>query len=495
MSQNSYQILKSLPVPSNGPFKPTWSSLKKYIVPSWFTTSKFGIFIHWGVYSVPAFGNEWYPRYMYMPDRPEHQYHLKKFGPVTDFGYKDFIPMFTGENWDPYEWAKVFKKSGAKFVVLVAEHHDGFALWESNYTRWCATKIGPKRDIVRELKEAVEGQGLIFGISYHRAEHWWFFDQGMKIESDVKDPRYLDLYGPAQSASLNPRDPPSLDNVQPNDEFLMDWLLRIVEAVEKYRPWLVYFDWWIANPSFQPYLKAFASYYYNRSYKWGIEPVIIYKQGAFGEGTAIPDLAERGTIKNVYPSTWLADTSIDYKSWGYIKDAEYKLPSVILSHLGDVVSKNGVFLLNIGPKADGTIPEEAKRILLDVGDWLNVNGEAIFGSKPWRVYGEGPSGINEGGFFTERKITLGYQDVRYTVKDYYPRQRHIYAILFGKPKEITLRSFMKNLKLIEEAVIVDVSRLDGKGKLEWSLSDEGLKIKIEEVIRAPLVIRVILDYR
>jgi len=151
--------------------------------------------------------------------------------------------------------------------------------------------------------------------------------------------------------------------------------------------------------------------------------------------------------------------------------------------------------LNIGSKADGTIPEEAKRILLDVGDWLNVNGEAIFGSKPWRVYGEGPSGINEGGFFTERKITLGYQDVRYTVKDYYPRQRHIYAILFGKPKEITLRSFMKNLKLIEEAVIVDVSRLDGKGKLEWSLSDEGLKIKIEEVIRAPLVIRVILDYR
>ncbi|MEM1560965.1 MAG: alpha-L-fucosidase [Ignisphaera sp.] len=488
-----YTILKSIPAPFKGPFKPSWSSLKNYRVPKWFIDSKFGIFIHWGVYSVPAFGNEWYPRHMYMPDRPEYQYHTKNFGPLTTFGYKDFIPMFTAENWDPDEWAKLFKRSGAKFVVLVAEHHDGFALWDSTYTRWCAARMGPKRDVVGELREAVERQGLVFGVSYHRAEHWWFFDHGMRIESDVRDPKYFDLYGPAQPALLDPRAPPSKDNIPPDREFLTDWLLRLVEIVERYRPWIVYFDWWIANLSFQSYLKAFAAYYYNRCYRWGIEPVIVYKHGAFKEGTAVPDLAERGTIKTIYPSIWLADTSVDYRSWGFIRDAEYKSSETLIAHMADVVSKNGVFLLNIGPKPDGTIPEESKRILLDIGEWFKVYGESVYGARPWRVYGEGPTEVGEGGFFIERKLAFTGEDIRYTFRDCYPGYNYIYAIVLGRPKEeVVLRAFTKNIKLAENG-IVDVDIVGIEKKVGWSIDADGLKLKtpVDEIQRHPYVIRII----
>ncbi|MEM1527000.1 MAG: alpha-L-fucosidase [Ignisphaera sp.] len=494
VATDPYDILKSIPAPCKGPFKPSWSSLKNYRVPKWFMDSRFGIFIHWGVYSVPAFGSEWYPRNMYIPDRPEHRYHVENFGSLTTFGYKDFIPMFTAENWDPDEWVKLFKRSGAKFVVLVAEHHDGFALWDSTYIRWCAARMGPKRDVVGELREAVERQGLVFGVSYHRAEHWWFFDHGMRIESDVRDPKYFDLYGPAQPASLDPRAPPSKDNIPPNKEFLMDWLFRLVEIIEKYRPWLVYFDWWIANPSFQPYLKAFATYYYNRCYRWGIEPVIVYKQKAFEEGTAVPDLAERGTIKTIYPSIWLADTSVDYRSWGFIKDAEYKPPKILIAHMADVVSKNGVFLLNIGPKPDGTIPEETKRILLDIGKWFKAYGESIYGVKPCKVYGEGPTEISEEGFFIEKRLVFTDEDIRYTFRESYLGYNHIYAIILGKPKEeVTLKIFTKYIKLVEDEIVgIDVAGIEKK--VEWNIDTEGLKIKlpVDEIKIYPYAIRIIV---
>lgn len=487
---NPFKILASIPAPTKGPFQPSWDSLKGYKAPKWFTDSKFGIFIHWGAYSVPAFGNEWYPRNMYDPSRPEYEYHVKNFGPHTEFGYKDFIPMFTAENWDPDEWAKTFERAGAKFVVLVAEHHDGFALWDSSYTRWCAARIGPKRDIVKELKLAVENRGLIFGVSYHRAEHWWFFETGTRIESDVKDPKYFDLYGPAKPASLDPRAPPSPNNVPPDQSFLMDWLLRIVEVVEKYRPWIVYFDWWIANPAFEPYLQAFAAYYYNRCESWGIEPVIVYKHGAFKDGTAVPDLAERGTVETLQEYPWLADTSVDYRSWGYIKNAEYKTPETIVQHMIDVVSKNGVFLLNIGPKPDGTIPEEQKRILFRIGDWLETYGEAVYGSKPWKSFGEGPTKV-EGGFFTERKLIFTGSDIRYTAKHAYPLKEIVYATILGEPQqEFSLKLF----KQVDGRIIhVDIPNFEGK--IDWSMTEDGLRVKIPSVARMkkPVVLRILIS--
>src|SRR6266581_9561564 len=165
---------------SQGPFKPDWDSLKSYRVPAWYLDAKFGIFIHWGVYSVPAFGNEWYPRLMYIEGSSEYKHHIASYGTQDKFGYKDFIPMFKADHFDPAAWAELFKKAGAKYVVPVAEHHDGFAMYDYPYTEWSAVKQGPRRDVIGELAQAVRGEGLTFGGSSHRAEHWWFYDQGMK---------------------------------------------------------------------------------------------------------------------------------------------------------------------------------------------------------------------------------------------------------------------------------------------------------------------------
>ena len=267
-----------------GPFLPNWTSLKAYQIPEWYQNAKFGIFIHWGVYSVPAFGNEWYPRHMYEQGKPEFEHHIATYGPQDQFGYKDFIPALTFEKYDSEQYATLFRESGARFVVPVAEHHDGFAMYETTLSPWNAALMGPKRDVLKELADAVQKQGLIFGLSSHRAEHFWFFDQGRKIPSDVQDDTYADLYAPAQ---VGPEDLADRDKCPPSPEFLDDWLARTCELVDKYQPQLVWFDWWIQNKAFEPYLQKFAAYYYNRGAQWGKGVAINYKYEAFAEGTAV----------------------------------------------------------------------------------------------------------------------------------------------------------------------------------------------------------------
>ena len=166
---------------AQGRFEPTWESLKQYTIPEWYIDAKFGIFIHWGLYSVPAFGNEWYARNMYQQGRPEFEHHIKTYGPQTAFGYKDFIPMFTAEKFDANEWAQLFKDAGARYVMPVAEHHDGFAMYDSDLSEWTAAKMGPHRDIIGELAEATRAHDMVFCASSHRAEHWWFFRRWTKV--------------------------------------------------------------------------------------------------------------------------------------------------------------------------------------------------------------------------------------------------------------------------------------------------------------------------
>jgi alpha-L-fucosidase len=234
-------------------YQATWESLKKYQTPEWFSDAKFGIFIHWGVYSVPAFGNEWYPRNMYRKDSKEYKHHVEKYGAMDKFGYKDFIPMFKGEKFNAAQWVELFKKSGAKYIVPVAEHHDGFAMYKTALSKWNAVEMGPHRDIVGELAAETRKQGLIFGLSSHRIEHWFFMNGGRRFESDVLDPKWADFYGPAREESETP-----------TPEYMNDWLLRCNELVENYQPQLFWFDWWIEQPAMEPYRRSFTSYYYNK---------------------------------------------------------------------------------------------------------------------------------------------------------------------------------------------------------------------------------------
>lgn len=445
-----------------GPFHTNWESLKAYHVPSWYDDAKFGIFIHWGVYSVPAFGNEWYPRNMYLQDSAVFKHHVETYGPQTQFGYKDFIPLFTAEKFDPDQWAGLFRKAGAQFVVPVAEHHDGFAMYDSAFSDWTAVKMGPRRDIIGELAAAVRRQWLVFGLSSHRAEHWWFFNGGMKFDSDVQDARYAGLYGPAQPETF-----------PPNEEFLDDWLARTCELVDKYQPQLVWFDWWIEQPIFRSYLQQFAAYYYNRGVQWGRGVAINYKHEAFPEGTAVFDI-ERGQFTDLRPLFWQTDTAVSKNSWGYVTNQDYKSADSIIDDLVDIVSKNGALLLNIGPRPDGTIPQPEQELLLDIGRWLAVNGEAIYGTRPWKVFGEGPTQVIGGSFNDTKREAFTSQDMRFTT-----RGDTLYAIILAWPEHgsVTIKSLASDSGLFQRD-IEKVELLGYNESLHWRRDDSGLTVDL-----------------
>jgi alpha-L-fucosidase len=456
---------------TSGPFEASWESLKQYSAPQWYMDAKFGIFIHWGIYSVPAFGNEWYPRNMYIRGTPEFEHHVKIYGPQDKFGYKDFIPLFKAERYDPAGWAALFTKAGARYVVPVAEHHDGFAMYDCSFSRWTAAKMGPKRDLVGELAAAVRKQGLVFGLSSHRAEHWFFMNGGRSFKSDVQDPRYEDFYGPAcaypdaqDSAAWK-----SLDWIpRPHAKHLEDWLARTCELVDKYQPQLVWFDWWIEQTVFQAYLQRFAAYYYNRGAEWKKGVAINYKNKSFPVEAAVYDI-ERGQLAGTNPHFWQTDTSISKNSWGYVSQQDYKTAESLVGDLVDIVSKNGTLLLNIGPRPDGTIPQEEEQVLLEIGEWLAVNGDAIYGTRPWKVYGEGPTAIPEGGFSDTQRATFTGKDFRFTTKD-----GALYAIALSWPgAEAKITSLGSGA-----ARVSGVSLLGSPQQLNWSQDESGLKISL-----------------
>jgi alpha-L-fucosidase len=416
-------------VSHEGPYRPDYESLDKYVVPEWYKDAKFGIFIHWGVYSVPAYGSEWYPREMYSQGSDVFKHHIATYGPQDKFGYKDFIPMFKAAKFDPAAWAHLFKESGAKYVVPVFEHHDGFAMYDSGLSDWTVAKMGPHRDTGGELAKAVRAEGLHFGASSHRIEHNFFLGVGRTFDSDINDPKYAGFYGPAHAWLENQdKTPLSNDFTWLSDNYANDWLARSAEIVQKYHPDIMYFDWWIGQPGLRHQLTTFAAFYYNASLKYGDHVgVINYKDYAMDANSAVLDI-ERGQLGEIRPLYWQTDTSVSNKSWGYIENDTFKSPEFIVHQLVDIVSKNGNLLMNIGPRSDGTIPEGVQQVLLSVGSWLKVNGDAIYGTRAWTTYGEGPTKVVEGSFNDTAAGNFTAQDFRFTTKG-----DTLYAIEMGWP--------------------------------------------------------------
>ncbi len=456
-------------------YTPTWKSLREYTIPDWFRDAKFGIFIHWGVYSVPALSNEWYPRNMYLQGTPEYEIHVEKFGPHTKFGYKDFIPKFEAENFDPQIWAALFKEAGARYIVPVAEHHDGFAMYDCSFSEWNAAKMGPKRDVIGELAKAVREAGMIFGLSSHRAENWWYFNGGREFPSDVQDPEFVGIYGNASPGPAIYSDEwRSLDwQPRPDAAYLDDWLARTQELVDKYQPQLIWFDWWIEQTVFIPYIQKFAAYYYNRGEEWDNGVVINYKNQAYELGTAVWDI-ERGQSSSLRDLPWQTDTAISKNSWGYVRNHVYKTPTQIVGDLIDIVSKNGCLLLNIGPKSDGTIPAEEAAILREIGGWLAVNGEAIYGTRPWKTYGEGPTQITEGQFTDTSRNAFTPQDIRFTSKE-----NALYALILADPGNIVQIASIKASDFPERK-IKQISLLGLDAQLDWRQNKNGLIVYLPE---------------
>lgn len=462
-------------------FQPNWHSLSAYQCPDWFRDAKFGIYAHWGVYSASGgkSNTDWYGRNMYKPGHPNHVEHLERYGSVKEFGYKDLVPKLTGEKFDADEWVDLYVQAGAKFAGPVGEHSDGFSMWDSEVNPWNAADKGPRCDVVAEMKAAVERRGLKFLVSMHHAWHWGWFPTWDE-NTDVADSRYASLYGPAlPSAQAQGRRLPHGADFNksaypmPSDEFERIWLTKINEVVTGYSPDLLWFDNRMQILSESVRMKMVAGFY-NHAMSNRQQPVLTYKRPDLAMGTATVDL-ERSRMADIYPDPWLTDTSISPSTWSYSTDMEYYSVNRIVDDLVDIVSKNGCLLLNIAPAPDGTIPEQQQEILKGVGDWLRVNGEAIYGSRPWLMYGEGPTTTPVGHLADTKFDGFTCEDIRYTTKD-----GNLYAIALDRPEE------GKNVRIVWLATstyrgeITDVSLVGHAGMINWNRNEDGLLIEIPE---------------
>ncbi|RKR13227.1 alpha-L-fucosidase [Maribacter vaceletii] len=457
-------------------FEENWESLKQYEIPQWMKDAKFGIFIHWGPNSVAELHTDWYPRWMYSDKgvanpqtgkvvngkpHPAVAYHKKKFGDQKEFGYKDLIPMWTMEKFDPKSWVELFKKSGAQYVVPVAEHHDGFALYKSSITPWNAVKMGPKRDVLKDLTDEIKKQGLICGVSSHLAFNYNFYNQQPYF--DNSNPKYSDLYAP----------PHKIGDSVSADWLAKTWWPRTQEIIDKYNPDILWFDFYLDRPEFAPYHKKLAAYYYNSGLKRGKNVVLQtknYKYESYKKGTHMLDL-ERSKMDNIKKEYWQTDTSIGKNSWYYTKNWIPKDANDLVADLVDIVSKNGCLLLNIGPRKDGIIPDDQKKILLDIGTWLKVNGEAVYGSTYYDVYGEGPTKTETGHLSEGKNKGFTQNDIRFTTNN-----GSLYATVLKTPtKDISIKYLTKS-----KLNIKSITLLGFDGKIEFEQSSEGTTIKLPE---------------
>jgi alpha-L-fucosidase len=404
--------------------------------PEWFKDAKLGIYFHWGVYSVPAFGSEWYPRNMFRKGDGVNKHHIETYGDPAKYGYDKFVEQWQTPKFDAPAWAALFKKAGARFAGPVAEHHDGFALWDSEVTPWNAVDKGPHRDLVGELSKAIRGEDMKFITTLHHARnHYGHFDGAKEHYPTVfADPEVAIMYGD-----------------MPRDEFHEFWLDKLKEIVNQYQPDIIWFDSWLDRIP-EEYRQRFSAYYLNAAKEWGREVVIVRKQNDLPINMSVLD-HEKSRESKGSDRVWMTDDTISTGSWCYTNSLQIKPTTKVVHALVDTVAKNGVVLLNLSPMADGTIPDDQINVLHELGAWLEVNGEAIYDTRPWQAFGEGPTVEPEGGFSDHGKfLHLEYseKDIRYTQsKD----GETVYAITMGWPEGETTFSMVKVLEAGPKATV------------------------------------------
>jgi alpha-L-fucosidase len=468
-------------------FQPTLESLKNYECPAWFRDAKFGIWAHWGPQSVPMVG-DWYARHMYDQGSGQYNHHVATYGHPSQFGYKDIIPLWKAEKFDPERLMKLYKAAGARYFVSMACHHDNFDLWNSKHHAWNAVKKGPKRDIVGAWQRAARKQGLKFGVSEHLGASftWWQGSHksdktGSKagLSYDGANPQWEDLYHEVAEAG---------DNAwySTNDKWAQEWLRRITDLVDSYQPDLLYSDG--ALP-FGEVGRTMLAHYYNtnRNHHGGkLEAVYNLKDwttrpghGDYVEGIGVQDV-ERGGLSAIKPAPWQTDTAIG--DWYYNKNWKandtgtmYRSPKWVIQTLVDVVSKNGNMLLNVIQRPDGSLDAEVETLLADVAAWMKIHSEAIHDTRPWKVYGEGATQTTEGHF--KEDFGFSASDIRFTQsKD----GKTVYATLLGWPASKEVR--------ISSLADVDVSRVEllgYKGPQKFRQEKEGLLVLLPPQAATP----------
>jgi alpha-L-fucosidase len=389
-----------------------WTTLKNYQTPEWYRDAKFGIYAHWGVYSVPAYGNEWYGLGMY--DKlsqgvwyaPKlYSYHLATYGDPGTFGYKDFIPMFKAENFNADTLISYVANAGARYYAHMTSHHESFMMYGSSISRWNCVNMGPKKDVGLQVLNAIKKKGLRVGISNHLAENDWFFQFNWHNNFDVvKDTSLRDFYNDS-NVSID------LTNTAPSDRWCNRWVALSKEMIDIFKPDYVYYDrGWSMHPKWTPYRKMLAVYQYNQAIAWGRgvygapNVALLYKDTGIVAGGAILDW-EGSVPSSIQTLPFQTDASVA-NQWGYVTNDGYKTTSAIVNLLADVVSKNGNLMLSINPRADGTLPDSTKRRLTEIGSWMAINSEAIYATRPFSTFGV--DGTNQIRFTRNKDSTVLY---------------------------------------------------------------------------------------
>ncbi len=457
-----------------GPFQPTDQSLKQYQYPDWFRDAKLGIWAVWGPESVPEQG-DWYARNLYIEGGRQYNYHVHHYGHPSRFGFKDIIPLWKAERWDPDRLMGLYKKAGAKYFCMIAEHHDNFDCWNSKHQEWNSVNMGPKRDIAGEWQKAAKKYGLRFGMTEHLAASWWFYSAAKGADKngplagvsyDGADPRYADLYWvgnelPAENYYC-PHGPGYIKQA---------WFDRIKDMIDRYHPDLLYSDSPLPYPD--EFGRKLLAHYYNQSarqHAGRVEAVYNCKQDS--QGMWVQDL-ERGVMDKISPVPWQTDTCVGgwYYDLNLAKAHGYKSIATVIQMLCDIVSKNGNLLLNFPPRPDGTLDDDELKILDGMAAWIRINGEAIYGTRPWKIFGEGARKL-QGGMFNEGNLLYTAKDIRFTTKG-----DVLYALALGWPadRRLTVRSLAT-----AAGKISGVTLLGHSGNLPWSQTADGLVITLPE---------------
>jgi alpha-L-fucosidase len=465
-------------------YEADWESLSQHPNPDWLIDAKFGIYAHWGVYSVPAFSTEWYGKFMYEPanTRGVYEHHLDKYGGPARFGYREFVPKFKAENYDPAAWAELIGKSGAKYAGFAVVHHDGFTLWDSNVNRWNAGQMGPKRDLYGELATELRQRDLKLLATFHHIRTFnWFLpeskealERGQREGWDLFDPEYADLYWNEHTSTY--------------EEFIEMWRAKIKEVTDKYQPDLFWFD----GGEFQTdgatgNVTSILSYYLNQAEVWGREVDVLNKfhhSGKFNFPEQFGVLTyEQGRDRAERVSRpWIDDISISESAWGYKTDIAYREANHLLDGLIDRVARGGGLLLSLAPMADGTIPPGQQDILLEMGRWLARNGEAIYGTRTWKIHAEGDlaklmeeltSDISHRQHPRWVFKKTSAEDIRFTRKG-----NELYAIALGWPEtgKLTIETLGQQTQVSDGGI--DSVTLLGAGEVEWTRSAGGLTIDL-----------------
>jgi alpha-L-fucosidase len=498
---------------ARGPFQPSWPSLAgQYRCPDWFRDAKFGLWAHWSAQCVPEQG-DWYARHMYIQGRPQYEFHVRTYGHPSRVGFMELNHRWTAEKWDPERLMQLYVRAGAKYFVSLANHHDNFDNYDSKHHGWNAVRIGPKRDIVGTWAKAARAHGLRFGVSNHsgHAWHWFQTAYGYDGEGPQAGVRYDAHRLTAADGKgtwwegLDPQDlytgrnivlPDGLtsakavadwheQNTRPwsekipsmNPRFAERWFLRCKDLVDTYKPDLLYFDNTGDLPLEQAGLDITAHYYNSRLGRDGSPEVVVNVKGIdAARRPGVVEDYERGSSDVIQPAPWQTDTCIG--DWHYKRslfdEHRYKTVARVVHMLVNIVSKNGNLLLSIPVRGDGTIDEDEVAFLEGMADWIRVHGEGIYGTRPWKVAGEGPAG-GATGMFNEGRVTYSARDVRFTTKG-----DTLFAFLLGWPadRRVLIASLAKASPLVGGRTISDVSLLGASAAVEWTQGADGLAVTL-----------------